>query len=173
MIIQASNGCLLTQSGEVAFKERRFEKSMLVVSMDEAANWKEIPESEKTKYEQEVKLFDPEELNFDFIQKVDSLVSFITEKMNTLGLNSDEALSLKKYFPDWENSIGQYAYAGYKYLVDGLLVEVVTPHELSLDKNPLQQPMLLSIDYMETDVDNTEKVPVYFKVVEGSRPSTL
>ncbi|MBM6757373.1 hypothetical protein [Bacteroides mediterraneensis] len=164
MIIQASNGCLLTQSGEVEFKERRFEKSMLVVSMDEAANWKEIPESEKTRYEQEIKLFEPEELNFDFIQKVDSLVSFITEKMNTLGLNSDEALSLKKYFPDWENSIGQYAYAGYKYLVDSLLVEVVTPHELSLDKNPLQQPMLLSIDS-----ENMENVPVYFKEVVGSK----
>lgn len=27
MIIQAGNGCLLTQSEDVAFKERRFEKN--------------------------------------------------------------------------------------------------------------------------------------------------
>lgn len=29
MIMQASNGCFLTQSKEVAFKERRFEKKRI------------------------------------------------------------------------------------------------------------------------------------------------
>lgn len=50
MILQASNGCFLTQSEEVPISERRFEKSMIVSSMEEAALWKEIPESEKVIY---------------------------------------------------------------------------------------------------------------------------
>ena len=60
MILQASNGCLLTQSEDVSIKDRRFEKSMLVASIEEANKWKEIPESEKDRIIVESQLFEPE-----------------------------------------------------------------------------------------------------------------
>ena len=44
MIIQAGNGCYLTQSRDVTYKDRRFEKSVSVASISEALMWKEIPE---------------------------------------------------------------------------------------------------------------------------------
>lgn len=144
MILQASNGCLITQSGEVSIKERRFEKTVTVGSLQEATGWKEIPESEKDKIIAESKLFEPENVDYNYLGKVDSLIDAITDKVNDGGLTAEQALKMKKYFPNWENILGKEVYAGFRFLYDDVLLEVVTPHTLSEDINPAQQPMMLA-----------------------------
>lgn len=144
MILQASNGCLITQSGEVSIKERRFEKTVTVGSLQEATGWKEIPESERDKIIAESKLFEPEDVDYNYLGKVDSLMDAITDKVNDGGLTAEQALKMKKYFPNWENILGKEVYAGFRFLYDDVLLEVVTPHTLSDDINPAQQPMMLA-----------------------------
>lgn len=185
MIIQASNGCLLTQSKEVSIKQRRFEKSMLVTTMAEAALWKEIPESEKERYIAEGNLFEPEQVNYDYLNKVNSLLKAISDKINNASLTDNEALDMQQYFPTWESKIGTYAYAGERFNYNGKLIAVVTPHTLSSDITPEQQPMtleepvLMSASEKATQsfsevsdiadsissVEEHEPTPVYFRIV--------
>ena len=75
MIIQAGNGCYLTQSEEVAPQERKFEKSVEISSLSGISTWKEIPESEKDKIIAEEELFQPEDITYDYLTKVDSLMT--------------------------------------------------------------------------------------------------
>ena len=60
MILQASNGCYLTENFEVDIKVRRFVKSIIVASQEEAALWKEITEIERDQMIEEGKIFAPE-----------------------------------------------------------------------------------------------------------------
>lgn len=161
MIIQASNGCFLTQSKEVAFKERRFEKNVLVASMKEASLWKEIPESEKEKIISDEELFHPETVDYNYLNKVESLISVIAEKINYGGLTAEQSLEMKKYYPNWENELGKEVYAGYRFNYQDTLLEVVTPHTLSEDINPAQQPMMLNELLDETQTNQ------YYKLVES------
>lgn len=82
MIIQAGNGCLLTQSEDVAFKERRFEKTVLVSSIQEATSWKEIPESDKAQMEAENSIYEPEEVDYNYLKKVSTLKETISSRIN-------------------------------------------------------------------------------------------
>lgn len=70
MIIQAGNGCYLTQSRDVTYKDRRFEKSVSVASISEALMWKEIPESEKAQMEAENSIYELEEVDYNYLKKV-------------------------------------------------------------------------------------------------------
>lgn len=146
MILQASNGCLLTQSEEVAIKERRFEKYILVASMAEASRWKEIPESEKDKILAQGNLFEPDRVDYEYLGKVDRLMSAIKDKINDAGLSSNEALAMKQYYPEWSMCIGKEVFVGFRCVHQDTLVEVVTPHIISADKPPVisPAPMLLS-----------------------------
>lgn len=163
MIIQASKGCLLTQSEEVVPQERKFEKSVEVPSLSEISSWKEIPESEKDKIIAEEELFQPEDITFDYLTKVDSLMTTIKEKINDSGMSADEALAMKAYYPEWEDILGKEVITGYRFNYEGTLLEVVTPHTLSEKISPSQQPMML-------DLVEVEKQPVkYYKVVEPTR----
>lgn len=163
MILQASNGCFLTQSEDVAFKERKFEKNVLVASMKEASLWKEIPESEKDKIIAEEELFQPEKVDYDYLNKVESLISVIAEKINGGGLTAEQSLEMQKYYPDWENELGKEVYAGYRFNYQGTLLEVVTPHTLSENINPAQQPMMLNELLDETQTQTNQ----YYKLVES------
>lgn len=160
MILQAGNGCFLTQSEEVSINERRFEKKVLVSSIEEAGKWKEIPESEKDKIVAGGELFQPETVDYEYLNKVESLISVIAEKINEGGLTAEQALEMQKYYPDWEDELGKEVYAGFRFNYDGVLLEVVTPHTLSEDINPAQQPMTLE------ELLETEEEPIqYYKTV--------
>lgn len=160
MILQASNGCLLTQSEEVPISERRFEKSMIVSSMEEAALWKEIPESEKDSMIEEGNLFYPNELSYDFLSKLNSLVGTVSQDINNLKLTNTQALKVKRFFPEWADLFGQKAEVGFKFRYNDVLLEVITPHTFSADNIPAQQPLLLSV----SSEDNTEGT-VYYQPV--------
>lgn len=178
MIITASNGCLLTQSEDVAIKDRRFEKYLLVASMAEAARWKEIPESERDKIMAEANLFEPERVDYAYLGKVNNLLSVIGEKINNASLSPNEALEMQQYYPEWENCIGKYAPAGFRCNHLGTLVEVVTSHVLSADNPPVQAPMLLMATSADANADagqdDAEAMPQpeqvqYFKPVEPQK----
>lgn len=178
MIITASNGCLLTQSEDVAIKDRRFEKVMMVASMAEAARWKEIPESERDKIIAEANLFEPERVDYAYLGKVNNLLTVIGEKINNASLSPNEALEMQQYYPEWENCIGKYAPAGFRCNHLGTLVEVVTSHVLSADNPPVQAPMLLMATSADANADagqdDAEAIPQpeqvqYFKPVEPQR----
>lgn len=159
MILQASNGCLLTQSEEVPISKRRFEKSMIVSSMEEAALWKEIPESEKDSMIEEGNLFYPDNLDYNFLNKLVSLLGKVSSDINNISLTNNQALELKRLYPSFNEVIGTEAPSGFKFNFDDVLLEVVTPHTLSEDNMPDRNPMLLSLS-----PDESEKV-IYYRPV--------
>ena len=170
MILQASNGCFLTQSGEVSIKERRFERSMLVSSMEEAAQWKEIPESERDKIIAESNLLEPEKVNYDYLTKVNRLMEGIADKINGAHLTPNEALDMQRYYPRWDDCVGKYIAAGFRCNYRDTLVEVVKAHTVSEDNPPALAletvPALLSVDGVATSsIDKSETVQ-YYKPVE-------
>lgn len=167
MIIQAGNGCYLTQSEEVAPQERKFEKSVEISSLSGISTWKEIPESEKDKIIAEEELFQPEDITYDYLTKVDSLMTTIKGKINDSGFTAKESLEMKNYYPKWEEEIGKQVDSGFRFLYEGTLLEVVTPHTLSKDNNPAQQPMMLNIS---ADISgfSDEKPIQYYKLVEDT-----
>lgn len=136
MIIQASNGCFLTQSEDVAFKERKFEKNVLVASMKEASLWKEIPESEKAQMEAENSIYETDTIDYDYLKKVDALKNTISEKINETFMPAKEALEMKEYFPVFENLIGQEANIGFRFQYGELLYEVINTHTFSEEWKP-------------------------------------
>lgn len=168
MILQAMNGCLLTQSGEVSIKERRFEKTVTVSSFQEATGWKEIPESERDKIIAESKLFEPENVDYNYLGKVDSLMDAITDKVNDGGLTAEQALQMKKYYPNWRDILGKEVYAGFRFRYDDVLLEVVTPHTLSEEINPAQQPMMLA-ELPEEEIS----VIQYYKAVTAEENTNI
>lgn len=161
MIIQASSGCFLTQSEEVSIKERRFEKSVLVSSIEEAYKWKEIPESEKGKIISEAELFNPEKVDYDYLNKVNSLLNTISSKINESGMTATQSLEMQKYYPEWKDILGTEVVEGFRFDYEGTLLEVVTPHTLSEDNNPSQQPMMLNT--LSSESQTTQ----YYKLVES------
>lgn len=167
MIIVANNGCLLTQSEEVSIKERRFERSLLVSTIEEAAQWKEIPESERDTIIAQARLFEPERIDYDYLAKMNRLMGTIEEKINDAHLSAAQALNLQKYHPQWEKCIGRYASEGFRCNYNGTLVEVVTSHTISSDNPPIQNPMLLALN---TDNMEEQSIPVqYYKPVAAEK----
>lgn len=136
MIIQAGNGCLLTQSEDVAFKERRFEKTVLVSSIQEATSWKEIPESDKAQMEAENSIYEPEKVDYNYLKKVSALRETISSRIDESFFTVEQALEMKAYFPLWTDLVGQEANIGFRFQYGELLYEVIKPHTFSEEWKP-------------------------------------
>lgn len=136
MIIQASNGCFLTQSGEVSFKERKFEKSILIASIDESANWMEIPESKKAQMEAENSIYEPSDIDYNYLKKVDTLKDTISDRINNTFFTVEQALEMKAYFPLWKDLIGKEANIGFRFQYGELLYEVIQIHTFAEEWKP-------------------------------------
>lgn len=136
MIIQAGNGCYLTQSRDVTYKDRRFEKSVSVASISEALMWKEIPESEKVQMEAENSIYEPEEVDYNYLKKVSTLRETISSRINESFFTVEQALEMKAYFPLWTDLVGQEANIGFRFQYDELLYEVIKPHTFSEEWKP-------------------------------------
>lgn len=131
MIIQAGNGCYLTQSRDVTYKDRRFEKSVSVASISEALMWKEIPESEKVQMEAENSIYEPEEVDYNYLKKITTLRETISSRINESFFTVEQALEMKAYFPLWTDLVGQEANIGFRFQYGELLYEVIKPHTFS------------------------------------------
>lgn len=137
MIIQAGNGCYLTQSRDVTYKDRRFEKSVSVASISEALMWKEIPESEKVQMEAENSIYEPEEVDYNYLKKVSTLLrETISSRINESFFTVEQALEMKVYFPLWTDLVGQEANIGFRFQYGELQYEVIKPHTFSEEWKP-------------------------------------
>ena len=136
MIIQAGNGCYLTQSRDVTYKDRRFEKSVSVASISEALMLKEIPESEKVQMEAENSIYEPEEVDYNYLKKVSTLRETISSRINESFFTVEQALEMKAYFPLWTDLVGQEANIGFRFQYGELLYEVIKPHTFSEEWKP-------------------------------------
>lgn len=143
MIITASNGCYLTEAVSVPIDKRRFFKSLEVSSYAEASEWIEITEREMRTMQAQAELISPKMIDYDYLCRLDTAVNNLHEIINDVPLTDDQALSMIKYYPQYDDEIGQYRNAGYKMQFEGELVEVVTSHTISADISPKQQPMTL------------------------------
>lgn len=143
MIIQASNGCYLTEMVDVPIDKRRFFTSIEVSSYAEASEWIEITEREMRTMQAQAELINPNKIDYEYLCRLDNAVSNLHEIINDVPLTDDQALSLSKYYPKYEDEIGQYRNSGYKMQYEGKLVEVVTSHTISVDISPMQQAMIL------------------------------
>lgn len=128
MILQAANGCYLTEAFEVPISERRFLKSINVADMEEAVLWEEITEMEMQQMIEEGKFFSPDSISYDYLKKVDTLISGIADNINDAGLTIEQSLEEKEYFPKWSNLIGKQATVGYMFTHEDTLFEVITEH---------------------------------------------
>ena len=131
MKVEAGNGCWLTESYEVPISDRRFEKWIIISQPEELDLWKEITDTEKEKITVQAQLFEVEDVDYEFLGKVDVMLSGISEKINGAGLTAAQALENKRYFPKWEDEIGNEHYAGYRFQHIGTLFEVIQPHAFS------------------------------------------
>lgn len=136
MIIQAGNGCYLTQSRDVTYKDRRFEKSVSVASISEALMWKEIRESEKVQMEAKNSIYEPEEVDYNYLKKVSTLRETISSRINESFFTVEQALEMKAYFPLWTDLVGQEANIGFRFQYGELLYEVIKPHTFSEEWKP-------------------------------------
>lgn len=145
MILQAQTGYWLTESFSVSFSERRFLQTVILSSADEAKYWKEISNQEKEAMQAQAKLLEVENVDYEFLKDVKTMLSGIRNKINSTGLTNDQALEMKDFFPDWEEVLGTDAGAGFKFNFESVLMEVVTPHVLTENNRPkVNETMLLT-----------------------------
>ena len=133
MLLQAKTGYWLTESFAVAFNERRFLPTVTLSSADEAKYWKEISNQEKEAMQAQAKLLEVENVDYDYLTDVKTMLSGIRNKINSAGLTNDQALEMKSFFPDWEDVLGTDAAAGFKFNYQSVLMEVVTPHVVLME----------------------------------------
>lgn len=169
MIIQASNGCYLTENFEVDINERRFVKSINVDNIEEANLWKEVTETEKNNMIEDGRVFEPSKIDYSYLTNLNTLLSDIPSKINEYTFTNNEALEMKDYFPKWENLIGSEATEGFKFVYSDTLLEVVTPHTFSEDINPSQQPMMLN----ELSESEDEQSNQYYKAVVSEESENI
>lgn len=143
MLLQAKTGYWLTESFAVAFNERRFLPTVTLSSADEAKYWEEISNQEKEAMQEQAKLLEVENVDYEFLKDVKTMLSGIRNKINSAGLTNDQALEMKSFFPDWEDVLGTDAAAGFKFNYQSVLMEVVTPHVLAEDNKPKVNEIML------------------------------
>lgn len=136
MILQASNGCYLTENFEVDIKVRRFVKSIIVASQEEAAMWKEITEIERDQMIEEGKIFAPKSVDYTYLNKVDALLAGVSDKINEVELTTEQKLEKKSYFPKWNDLIGESAEPEFNFQHGDDLFEVLQLHTFSAEWVP-------------------------------------
>lgn len=143
MILQAQTGYWLTESFSVSFSERRFLQTVNLSSADESKYWKEVSNQEKEAMQAQAKLLEVENVDYDYLTDVKTMLSGIRKKINTSDLTNDQALEMKDFYPDWEEVLGTDAGAGFKFNFESVLMEVVTPHVLAEDNKPKVNEIML------------------------------
>ena len=98
--------------------------------------WKEIPESEKVQMEAENSIYEPEEVDYNYLKKVSTLRETISSRINESFFTVEQALEMKAYFPLWTDLVGQEANIGFRFQYGELLYEVIKPHTFSEEWKP-------------------------------------
>lgn len=165
MLLQAKTGYWLTESFAVAFNERRFLPTVTLSSADEAKYWKEVSNQEKEAMQAQAKLLEVENVDYEFLKDVKTMLSGIHNKINSAGLTNDQALEMKSFFPDWEDVLGTDAAAGFKFNYQFVLMEVVTPHVLSEGNKPKVNDIMLLAGIQDETLYYKQDETVYYRPV--------
>ena len=136
MIVKAGNGCYLTESYDTPIENRRFEKQIIVSSAEELSMWREITETEKDKMIMQQQLFQVDNVDYAYLEKVGTLIGGIAAKVNDANLTDTQAIEMKRFFPKWNNEIGNEHYAGFKFQYGETLYEVLQPHTFAAEWVP-------------------------------------
>lgn len=136
MIVKAGNGCYLTESYDTPIENRRFEKQVIVSSAEELSMWKEITETEKDKMIMQQQLFQVDNVDYAYLEKVGTLIGGIAAKVNDANLTDAQAIEMKGLFPKWEDEIGNKHYAGFKFQYGETLYKVLQPHTFAAEWVP-------------------------------------
>lgn len=162
MKVEAGNGCWLTESYDIPINDRRFVKSVNVSSAEELSMWKEITDTEKEKMTLQEQLFGVEDVDYDYLNKVDVLMAGIASKINTAGLTAEQALEKKEYFPRWEELIGEDEYADFRFQYGGTLYEVIQAHTFQEEWKPGEGTEAL-YKVVQVEHEGTKEDPIPWK----------
>lgn len=136
MILQAKTGHWLTENFDVDYSERRFLQTISLANADEAKYWKEVSNQEKEAIMAQGQLFDVSNLSYDYLNKVDTLLAGVSDKINEVELTTEQKLEKKSYFPKWDALIGESAEPGFNFQHGDDLFEVLQPHTFSAEWVP-------------------------------------
>lgn len=161
MILHASNGCCLTQSSDVPIKERLFRTHVSLSHLSELGKWKEIPLTEKERMLAESAVIDMDNIDYDSIQKVDTIIEKISGRINSVPMNVEQSLAVKTYFPKWEKLENQTLSIGFKTLFNGTLYEVIQEHTVQSDWNPKDSVSLYKV--VQIEASGTIESPIEWK----------
>ena len=157
MILQAETNCWLTEAADVKIENRHFALTVHVQTAKDAANWRQVTDSEKEKMLQQGTIFDIDQLSPAYLDKVNTLLTEIPKAMNTYYLSEADALKYQDYYPEWgdENApMGKEVSIGFRMRNGGKLYEVRQPHTLQKEWEPGAQGTesiytLVQADYEE------------------------
>ena len=136
MRVEAGNGCYLTESYDTPIENRRFEKQIIVSSAEELSMWREITETEKNKMIMQQQLFQVDNVDYAYLEKVGTLIGGIAAKVNDANLTDAQAIEKKRFFPLWNDEIGNEHYAGFKFQYGETLYKVLQPHTFAAEWVP-------------------------------------
>lgn len=138
MILQASNGCYLTENKEIPMKERHFVKNTHIANTEAVKGWKEITEKEMDEMVARSAVVDVDDMSYDSLGAIDALLADVSMNINNIGLTANQALEKKMYFPEWGTLVGTLVGVGFRLRMDGTLYEVVQEHTIQADWKPGQ-----------------------------------
>ena len=124
MKITADAGCHLTEAAEVAANERTYRQTVIVATIEEAAQWRQVTDAER------------KEITPSYLAQVDTLMAGISERINDTPMTAAQSLKNKRYYPQWGDIIGKPVDTGFRFNEGETMYEVLQPHTLSAEWVP-------------------------------------
>ena len=136
MKITADAGCHLTEAAEVATDKRTYRQTVIVATMEEAAQWRQVTDAERKEMEAQAALFGSQEITPSYLAQVDTLMAGISESINDTPMTAEQSLKNKRYYPQWKDIIGKPVDTGFRLNEGETMYEVIQPHTISAEWIP-------------------------------------
>lgn len=136
MKITADSGCHLTEAAEVAANERTYRQTVIVATIEEAAQWRQVTDAERKEMEAQAALFGSQEITPSYLAQVDTLMAGISKRINDTPMTAEQSLKNKRYYPQWKDIIGKPVDTGFRFNEGENMYEVIQPHTLSAEWVP-------------------------------------
>lgn len=136
MKITADAGCHLTEAAEVAPDKRTYRQAVIVATIEEAAQWRQVTEEERKEMEAQAALFGSQEITPSYLAQVDTLMAGIAERINGTHMTAAQSLKNKKYYPQRKDIIGKPVDTGFRFNEGETMYEVIQPHTISAEWVP-------------------------------------
>ena len=136
MKITADSGCYLTEVAEVATDKRTYRQTVIVATMEEAAQWRQVTDAQRKEMEAQAALFGSHKITPSYLAQVDTLMAGISERINDTPMTAAQSLKNKRYYPQWKDIIGKPVDTGFRFKEGETMYEVLQPHTLSAEWVP-------------------------------------